>query len=210
MYHGTVPSKRQPPRSAVANLHTYVSGLRTALPPVPDGHRVRRHPDGYSISLLPGELDLRVFEELIERSARCAADGRTEDAAGLIEAALALWRGDPAEDLPPSPLWQAEAVRLVERRLGAVEELCALRLGLGRHTAALLPPGRVSGMQGTVASYDALTRSGTLLLDDGSQLAFPATAFDASGLRLVRPGQRVRIERDESGQVTKVTLPTFS
>ncbi len=86
----------------------------------------------------------------------------------------------------------------------------AITLGLGRHTAALLPPGMVSGMQGTVASYDAETRSGTLLLDDGTQLAFPATAFDASGLRLVRPGQRVRIEYGESGQVTKVTLPTFS
>jgi cold shock CspA family protein len=65
-------------------------------------------------------------------------------------------------------------------------------------------------MQGTVASYDAETRTGTLLLDDGTQIAFPATAFDASGLRLLRPGQRLRIEHDESGQVARVTLPTFS
>jgi hypothetical protein len=41
-------------------------------------------------------------------------------------------------------------------------------------------------------------------------VAFPATAFDASGLRLLRVGQRLRIERDESGQVARVTLPTFS
>lgn len=64
-------------------------------------------------------------------------------------------------------------------------------------------------MQGTVASYDAETRSGTLLLDDGTRLAIPAAAFDASGLRLLRPGQRLRVEYDESGQMTKVTLPTF-
>jgi 2-phospho-L-lactate guanylyltransferase len=64
-------------------------------------------------------------------------------------------------------------------------------------------------MQGTVATFDAQTRSGTLLLDDGAEVAFPAAAFDASGLRLLRLGQRVRVERDESGEVSRVTLPTF-
>ena len=49
-------------------------------------------------------------------------------------------------------------------------------------------------MQGTVASYDAATRSGVLLLDDGTEMRFPARAFDASGLRLLRLGQRVRID----------------
>ena len=56
-------------------------------------------------------------------------------------------------------------------------------------------PRYVRGMQGTVATFDAQTRSGTLLLDDGTELAFPAAAFDASGLRLLRLGQRVRVER---------------
>ncbi|MEV1287267.1 cold-shock protein [Micromonospora sp. NPDC049679] len=64
-------------------------------------------------------------------------------------------------------------------------------------------------MQGTVATFDAQTRSGTLLLDDGAEVPFPTAAFDASGLRLLRLGQRVRIERDESGEVRRVTLPTF-
>jgi 2-phospho-L-lactate guanylyltransferase len=64
-------------------------------------------------------------------------------------------------------------------------------------------------MQGTVATYDPRTRSGTLLLDDGTKLAFPPEAFAVSGLRLLRLGQRVRIEADESGQVTRVTLATF-
>jgi cold shock CspA family protein len=64
-------------------------------------------------------------------------------------------------------------------------------------------------MQGTVATYDPDTRSGTLLLDDGTEVAYPAEAFSVSGLRLLRLGQRVRIDRDESGQVTRLTLPTF-
>ncbi|MFG2054835.1 cold-shock protein [Micromonospora sp. NPDC048930] len=64
-------------------------------------------------------------------------------------------------------------------------------------------------MQGTVATYDASTRSGVLLLDDGTELPFPTRAFDASGLRLLRLGQRVRIERDAAGEVVRVTLPTM-
>ena len=62
-------------------------------------------------------------------------------------------------------------------------------------------------MQGTVATFDAQTRTGTLLLDDGSELSFPAAAFDASGLRLLRLGQRVTIAADSGGAVTKVELP---
>ncbi|HEV7707913.1 MAG TPA: cold-shock protein [Asanoa sp.] len=65
-------------------------------------------------------------------------------------------------------------------------------------------------MQGTVATYDPASRSGTVLLDDGSELAYPAEAFDASGLRLLRLGQRVRIDRDAAGTVTRLTIPTFT
>ncbi len=64
-------------------------------------------------------------------------------------------------------------------------------------------------MQGTVATYDPQSRSGTLLLDDGTEVTFPTAAFDASGLRLLRLGQRVRIEHDASGAVIRITLPTF-
>ena len=66
-----------------------------------------------------------------------------------------------------------------------------------------------AGMQGTVATFDEQTRSGTLLLDDGTELAFSAEAFDASGLRLLRLGQRVRIEHDDSGTIRRITLPTL-
>lgn len=64
-------------------------------------------------------------------------------------------------------------------------------------------------MQGTVATFHPATKSGTLLLDDGSEVAFPAAAFDASGLRLLRLGQRVRVEYGADGGITRVTLPTF-
>ncbi|MEV6672668.1 hypothetical protein [Streptomyces sp. NPDC051162] len=69
-------------------------------------------------------------------------------------------------------------------------------------------------MQATAYTYDPQTRSGSVLLDDGTPVPFDAAAFDAGGLRLLRPGQRVRIEyaegRGESaGNISLVTLQTF-
>ncbi|HET6861348.1 MAG TPA: hypothetical protein VFH94_30135 [Streptomyces sp.] len=69
-------------------------------------------------------------------------------------------------------------------------------------------------MQATAYTYDSETRSGSVLLDDGTPVDFDAPAFDAGGLRLLRAGQRVRIEVDgdgdgESRRITLVTLQTF-
>ncbi len=63
-------------------------------------------------------------------------------------------------------------------------------------------------MQATVKEYDARSRSGSVLLDDGSELPFDAEAFAAGGLRLLRCGQRVNIAV-AGGRVTAVTLSTF-
>lgn len=62
-------------------------------------------------------------------------------------------------------------------------------------------------MQGTVATFDSQSRSGTLLLDDGSRLDYGEAAFRASGLRLLRLGQRVSVVTGADGHVTKVQLP---
>ena len=62
-------------------------------------------------------------------------------------------------------------------------------------------------MQGTVATFDEQTRSGTVLLDDGTEVSFASAAFAASGLRLLRLGQRLKIDRDASGQITAIFFP---
>ncbi|GAA0801323.1 cold-shock protein [Spirilliplanes yamanashiensis] len=62
-------------------------------------------------------------------------------------------------------------------------------------------------MQGTVATFDPDTRTGTLVLDDGSELAFPEAAFAASGLRHLRQGQRLTVETDAERGVIRVSLP---
>jgi len=64
-------------------------------------------------------------------------------------------------------------------------------------------------MQGTVAAFDADSGTGTVYLDDGTEVTFPTEAFVASGLRHLRLGQRVRLESGEDRQITLVTLPTM-
>jgi YD repeat-containing protein len=64
-------------------------------------------------------------------------------------------------------------------------------------------------MQGTVSEFDPQTRGGTLLLDDGSLVEFDGRAFDASGLRLLRLGQRVHLDHDDAGRLVRITLPTM-
>ncbi|MCZ4102745.1 hypothetical protein G3I60_40705 [Streptomyces sp. SID13666] len=68
-------------------------------------------------------------------------------------------------------------------------------------------------MQATAYTYDPGTRAGSVLLDDGTPLPFDAAAFDAGGLRLLRPGQRVRIRTEGDGddrRVVFLTLQTFA
>ncbi|GAA3067277.1 hypothetical protein [Streptomyces glomeratus] len=64
-------------------------------------------------------------------------------------------------------------------------------------------------MQATAYTYDAESRTGQVLLDDGTPVPFDAPAFDAGGLRLLRPGQRVRIEMEGEGEARRITLVTL-
>ena len=59
-------------------------------------------------------------------------------------------------------------------------------------------------MQATAYTYDPESRSGQVLLDDGTPVP-----FDAGGLRLLRPGQRVRIEVEGAQDALRITLVTL-
>jgi 2-phospho-L-lactate guanylyltransferase len=68
----------------------------------------------------------------------------------------------------------------------------------------------VTDVQATVASWSGTTRGGSVLLDDGSMLDFDHTVFEASGLRLLRFGQRVRIKVAEVEGTTRITALTIA
>ena len=61
-------------------------------------------------------------------------------------------------------------------------------------------------MQGTVFTFDDATGGGSVLLDDGRELAFSAAVFAASGLRLVRVGQRVSLVLADDDTVTRLWI----
>lgn len=63
-------------------------------------------------------------------------------------------------------------------------------------------------VQATVRVFDPGSRSGSVFLDDGTEMPFGTGAFDAGPLRLLRSGQRVNI-RVEDGGITAITLSTF-
>lgn len=94
----------------------------------------------------------------------------------------------------------------------AADLAAALRLGVGRYTANAMSAAALAYadlMQATVRSFDPATRSGTVLLDDGTEVAYGAAAFDAGALRLARIGQRVALRVDAGGTITALTLATF-
>lgn len=67
-------------------------------------------------------------------------------------------------------------------------------------------------MQATVRRFDAASRSGTVLLDDGIELPYDGSALTASGggVRLLRLGQRVRVRLSaDGGQVIFLTIVTL-
>jgi len=64
-------------------------------------------------------------------------------------------------------------------------------------------------MQATVATYDAETRSGSVFLDDGTRLPFDATALHGTGLRFLRPGQRVRLD-GPPGPIQRIQIITLT
>jgi 2-phospho-L-lactate guanylyltransferase len=59
-------------------------------------------------------------------------------------------------------------------------------------------------VQATVSAFDEGTRAGAVLLDDGTEIPFDAEAMAGNGLRLLRRGQRVRIETAGDGGSRRV------
>jgi predicted ATPase/DNA-binding SARP family transcriptional activator len=106
-----------PPASAPNALQVHVHALRNAL----GADRIVTRPPGYLVRLEPGELDSHRFERYIH-------DRRPAEA-------LALWRGPALADLAYEPFARAEAARLEDARLGALEARIEDDLEAGRHTA---------------------------------------------------------------------------
>jgi DNA-binding SARP family transcriptional activator len=123
-----------PPATAVAVLQTYVSRLRSLLGPASDGGRILvRAGSGYRLRVAADELDLHVFRRLVD-TARAAGD--TAGACDAYEQALALWRGDPAEDIGTLQTHPA-VTALAAERVAVTLEYAELAEATGWHNRVL-------------------------------------------------------------------------
>ncbi|MFW6689492.1 BTAD domain-containing putative transcriptional regulator [Streptomyces sp. MAR4 CNX-425] len=138
----------EPPPSARATLHAYVSHLRRELEP----GRSRRAPGRLLVSTPPGyafrppedAVDAWRFERALARArGLLAADpdrARTETAA-----ALRLWRGEAYAEFADAPWAAVETARLGGLRLTARETHAAATLRLGRPAEAVAEAEALTG-----------------------------------------------------------------
>ena len=122
----------EPPPSAPNLLSVYVLRLRRLLGDA-EGRVLATRAPGYQLRLGVGDLDARSFELLVTQGRQALGAGDPRRAAVVLAEALTLWRGSALADVPPSPLVTAEAGRLEESRLAALELRAEAELGCGRH-----------------------------------------------------------------------------
>ena len=125
-----------PPARAGNLISIYVLRLRRLLDDADSPLLVTRAP-GYQLRVTAEDTDALLFETLVRDGRRAFAGGDPEGAARQLTEALALWHGRPLADVPPTPLVEAEAERLTELRLGAIELRITAELACGGHDQAV-------------------------------------------------------------------------
>ncbi|HEX2823779.1 MAG TPA: BTAD domain-containing putative transcriptional regulator [Streptosporangiaceae bacterium] len=124
-----------PPAKAANLISIYVLRLRRLMDSADSELLVTRAP-GYQLRVTSGDTDALLFEAMLRDGRQAFAAGDPERAASLLTEALGLWHGRPLADVPSTPLVEAEAARLAEVRLDAIELRIQAELGCGGHTQA--------------------------------------------------------------------------
>ena len=122
-----------PPATATNLVSVYVHRLRKQLGG--DGQQllVTRSP-GYQLLAAPDDIDAQRFATLVAEGRAALAGQDAPLAAELLGEAAGLWQGTRAlADVPASPLVSAEASRLEECRVEALDLRIRADLGCGRH-----------------------------------------------------------------------------
>jgi hypothetical protein len=109
-----------PPNTANNLVSIYVHRLRKLIGDS-EGRVLVYRAHGYQLRLAPGDLDLGEFHTQVTGGSGALAAGEPERAAGLLGAALSLWRGPLLADVAPTPLLALQVDRAAELRLSATE-----------------------------------------------------------------------------------------
>ena len=125
-----------PPAKAVNLISIYVLRLRRLLGDPDSSLLVTRAP-GYQLRVAATDTDALLFEAMVRDGRQVFGSGDAQGAARQLTEALALWYGRPLADVRATPLVEAEAERLAELRLGALELRIAAELACGDHDQAV-------------------------------------------------------------------------
>jgi predicted ATPase/DNA-binding SARP family transcriptional activator len=161
-----------PPPNAKPTVQTYVSQLRRVLAPEDPVETIA---PGYRLVADPASIDSRQFEQLAAEGRRTAAAGDLVGGRGLLERALALWRGAALAEFRDREFAQAEAVRLEELRASTEEVRWTVALQLGEG------PNLVGELETAVAEQPLRERRWELLM-----LALHHSGRSADALRTYR------------------------
>ena len=124
----------EPPDAAAVTIRSYVSRLRSAIG---DATPIQASAAGYSIDVDATAVDVARFERLLGDGRRLLERRNPVRAAEALAEALALWRGPAFGDLGDEGALRAEADRLLELRLEALELRIEADLALGRAHAVI-------------------------------------------------------------------------
>ncbi len=124
------------PEGKERTLWVYISRLRSILEPDRRAHADSQvlvtRDRGYSLLADADEIDAARFEDLARRGNRLLKDD-PEEAGRLLREALALWRGAALEDFAYDEFARADAARLEELRLVALEDRIDADVRSSRH-----------------------------------------------------------------------------
>src|SRR5205807_2997147 len=88
-------------------------------------------PPGYLLSVDPDQVDAVRFDWMITEAQRHATDDPTT-AMGILDDALALWRGPAFAEFANDDFARSEAIRLDELRKIAIDQRIETKLTLGQ------------------------------------------------------------------------------
>jgi YVTN family beta-propeller protein len=121
-----------PPPAAGHTVETYIARLRRVFRDGSAPGVLLTRPPGYVLEAEPGRVDAFRFEQLVRDGTAAADRGEHEDAAGLLRAALALWRGQALADITDAPFARGAVRRLTDLHVLALERRLESCLQLGR------------------------------------------------------------------------------
>ncbi|MCX4684783.1 NB-ARC domain-containing protein [Kitasatospora purpeofusca] len=172
----------EPPASAHGVIRTYVHRLRRVLGP----DVLTSLGGGYLLVADHDGLDTARCETLAARARVLRADGRPAEAATVLRAALALWRGEPMSGVP-GPYVRRRRREWEERRLAVLEARLEVEAeaGAARGTVGGRWTGSVAELTALVEEHPLRERLSELLM-----LALYRSGRQAEALEAYRAADR--------------------